>query len=168
MTTQDHSSHGDVIVATFADGEAARRASLAIESLGIDSSRVQVDARTDVTSAASEAHMDTAAIQRPTNRALQGAVVGAAIGAAVGVVVGLVSDAIPFVMALALFVIPGVILGALYGVYSRLPTNPEIIDADAGGGQVKLTVDLSDLGDGERESALEKLQAERPIRLGAA
>lgn len=167
MATHDHNNPGDLVVATFADGDAARRASMAIESLGIDSSRVQVDTRADLTDKVAEANVDSAAVQRPRNRAVAGAVVGAIVGAVVGVVVGMVSDAIPAGMALALFIIPGVIIGALFGLYSRLETNPEITDADAGG-PVKLTVDLSDLDDGERASALEKLQAERPIRLGGA
>lgn len=167
MTTQDHSSHGDLVVATFADGQAARRASMAIESLGIDSSKVHVDARADLTDIVAESHVDSAAVQRPRNRAIAGAVIGAVIGAVVGVVVGLVSDVLPAGVALALFIIPGAIIGALLGLYSRLETNPEITDADAGG-PVRLTVDLTDLDADGRASALEKLRAQRPIRMGDA
>jgi hypothetical protein len=167
MTTHDPSSHSDHIVATFADGESARRASLAIETLGIDSSRVSVDAKRDLTDQVAESNVDSATIQRPRNRAVTGAIVGAVVGAVVGVVVGMVFDAVPAGMALVLFIIPGVIIGALFGLYSRLPTNPEISDADAGG-PVELIVDLSDLDDEERASALEKLKAEQPIRLAEA
>ena len=167
MTTQDHSSHGDLVVATFANGEAARRASLAIESLGIDSSKVHVDARADLTDIVAESHVDSAAIQRPRNRAIAGALIGGIIGGVVGVVVGLVSDVVPLWIAVVLFLIPGHIIGALIGLYSRLETNTEITDADAGGA-VRLTVDLTDLGADERASTLEKLRAQGPIRIGDA
>jgi hypothetical protein len=164
MTTQDHSSHADRVVATFRDGDAARRASLAIERLGIDSSRVHVDAKADLTSHTAESRVDSASMQRPRHRAVVGAIVGGIVGAAIGLVLGLVMDVIPTGAALALFTIPGVIIGALFGLYSRLETSSDISDT-AAGGPVKLTVDLTALDGAEREAAVAKLRAEQPLRL---
>ena len=166
MTTADSSS-SDRIVATFRDGNAARRAHMAIEALGIESTRVNVETAADLTDHVAERNVDVATVARTRRMAVQGMVIGAVVGAIVGVIVGAVTDILPTGIALALFVIPGVILGAFLGVYSRLQTNPQIADADAGG-MVRLTVDLTSLDAAERQAALEKLRAEQPTRLGSA
>lgn len=163
MTTQDHNS-GDRIVATFPNGDAARRASLGIEQLGIESSRVHVRSAATLTDRAAESHVDAAAIERPRRQAVQGIIVGGIVGVLLGLVVGLVFEVIPLGIALALFAIPGAVLGALFGVYTRLQTNTEITDADAGG-SVELTLDLTALDAQDRRAAVEKLRSEQPIRL---
>lgn len=164
MTTQDHTNRGDRVVATFADGDAARRASMGIEQLGIESSRVHVDTHSPLRQEAADSQVDSATIERGRHQAAQGIIVGGILGAAVGIVVGLVFEIIPLAIALALFIIPGVVLGALFGVYTRLQTNTEITDADAGGAVV-LTLDLTALDAGERQAAVERLRAAHPIRL---
>ena len=166
MTTQDHSAN-DRIVATYPNGDAARRAEMAIEALGIESSRVSVDTKADLTSHVAERNVDVATVSRTRRTAVQGMIVGGVIGAVIGVILGVVLDVLPTGIALALFIIPGVILGAFYGVFTRLETNPEIADA-AVGGPVRLTVDLSSLGDAERAAAMEKLRASQPTQISPA
>lgn len=163
MTTQDHNP-GERVIATYPNGDAARRATLAIEQLGIESSRVHVRSESRLTDRAAESRVDAAAVERPRRQAVQGIIVGGIAGVLMGLVVGLVFEVIPLGIALALFAIPGVVLGALFGVYTRLQTNTEITDADADG-FVELTLDLTALDAEDRRAAVEKLRSEQPIRL---
>lgn len=170
MTTQDHNSPADRVdrvIARFATGDAARRAALGIEQLGIESSRVEVDAETPLRPMAAESKADAKAVERPRHNAAQGIAIGAVLGAVVGLLVGLLVDAVPLGIAIPLFVVPGVALGGLFGVYSRLETNTELTDADEGG-TVVLTVDLTALEADERSKAIQRLRAESPVHLTGA
>jgi hypothetical protein len=166
----DHDFHADQVdrvVATYSTGEAARRASLGIEQLGIESSRVQVDADSHLRPRAAESKADAKAIERPRHNAAQGMLIGGVLGALVGAAVGALIEGVPLVAAIALFAIPGVALGGLFGVYSRLQTNTEVTDADTGG-YVVLTVDLTALDRADRAAAVDKLRAESPTNLESA
>jgi hypothetical protein len=165
MTTHDHNNRAsDRVVAYFHNGDAAREAALGIEQLGIDSGLVHIESDSHLRPEAAESKMDAAAIERPRRKASQGMVVGGIIGLVVGIGVGLAFDVLPLVVAAGLFVIPGVALGGLFGVYSRLSTNPSTNEADAGG-EVTVTLDLTTLDDEEREAAVAKLRAAQPLRL---
>lgn len=165
MTTQDQPQQAPArVVATYRDGDAARRASLGVEELGIESSRVHVDAQSPLSPDAADSRVDRTTVERGRHMAAQGMIVGGIIGAILGLALGYFFDLLPLGISAALFVVPGVALGGLFGVYTRLQTNPEITDADAGG-TVVLTVDLTALDDAERRAAVAKLRAEQPIRL---
>ena len=165
MTTQDPPHQAPArVVATYRDGEAARRATLGVEELGIESSRVHVDAHSPLSPQAADSKVDSATVERGRHMAAQGIIVGAILGALIGLALGYFFDLLPLVISAALFAVPGAVLGAMFGVYTRLQTNTEITDADAGG-TVVLTLDLTALDDAERRAAVAKLRAEQPIRL---
>jgi hypothetical protein len=168
MTTPNHQpGRAERIVATFADTDSARRAALSLEQIGIDNTRVTMDAIPTAGPRVADRQEDARTVERPRRQAVQGMVVGGVIGAALGASVGVVVDAIPLVAAIGLFAIPGATLGGMYGVFTRLPANPEVAEADAaaGGGTVVLAVDLTALEDADRQAVTDRLRGASPIEL---
>lgn len=101
-----------------------------IERLGVDASRISVEAEPPRT-AAEVGGVDGASVSRPASRVAVAAATGVVVGILIALVVVGTAD-VPAAPTLLIAVLAGAILGGLAGLYSRLAVNNEVSDVDTG------------------------------------
>lgn len=117
---------------------------VSLEHLGLETARIDVVAApaisTDETSS-----VDRRAVARPARRVAIGLLAGIVVGLVLGVVAIVLTDALAAPTLLG-FGIGGAAIGALTGLYARLPMNTTVADADTGQDSM-VRVDVTGLDD---------------------
>ncbi len=115
-----------------------------LEQMGIESSRIDVVAD-PATSVEATSKVDRETMARPAGRAAKGAVIGLVVGLVIGALLVTLADGLPNAILLAT-AIAGVALGALFGLYSRLPVTTDVVDVETGQDSY-VRVDVSGMDD---------------------
>lgn len=125
--------------------ERVRDLVLELEKHGLESSRIDVVVA-PTRSVEATSQVDQASFARPVGRAALGLAIGAVVGLLLGLVIVSLGD-LPVGTVLG-STIAGGLLGALFGLYRRLPVNTDVVDVDAGRDSI-VRVDVSGLDDDE-------------------
>lgn len=124
----------------------ARDLVLDLERTGVDTGRIHVDSAPP-TNRATTGQVDQATVTRPALRAGLGLIAGALLGLLIGLAVAAIGDTALGPTLLATIVGAGLV-GALTGLYVRLPVNTEVSDV-ATGTRSTVRVDIAGLAESD-------------------
>ncbi len=124
-----------------------------LEQMGVDSSRIDVVAE-PAQSVEATSRVDRETMARPAGRAGLGAGIGLVAGLVIGGLLVILIDTLPAGVILGA-AIAGLLLGALFGMYSRLPVTTDVVDTDTGQNSY-VRIDISDM-DADEVRSVERL-----------
>ena len=136
------------------DPDRARSLVLSIERAGIDTERIHVDAEPP-RSTEGTSQVDRKTLTRPGARVVTGLVAGALVGLVGGLIVSAFLDVSTAAVVVAT-TIGSAVIGALAGLYSRLPMSTELSDTDSGGSST-VRVDISGLSRSDVDAVAQAL-----------